>query len=270
MAKKPFSFKKWYEDNGKALNESRRQRYLNDHDYKARVREGNKKSRVKAREAAVEERAARYSAKELVVAGNWHTSTITTNSDTKLVTIGALAHMLNRSKIGLRLLEKRGVLPAPAVRSKQGTRLYTPEQVLDIQKLVSGLESSKSEKRVIAEYKVCVVSMADGKHYKLPLFRVGVLAKAVGRSVATVEQMERRGLIPETPLRIPPNRRVYTSEMIEAVSEAFDRRYGSFRGADVKEVHDGIQSAWKNQNVVGAKFISVDSSGETNDEGSEA
>ena len=64
------------------------------------------------------------------------------------------------------------------------------------------------------------------------MFHIGALAKAVGRTQATVRGWFEQGILPETPYRLPTRevngqarkgKRLFTREMIGAVVEVFDK-----------------------------------------------
>ena len=101
------------------------------------------------------------------------------------------------------------------------------------------------------------VRLSDGTTEELELFKIGVLAAAIGRTVLTVEQMESRGALPETPFRASSTRyRLYTGEMIEAAAVAMDARGGSIRGAERwREFYDEVHNKWAESGVLGAALV---------------
>ena len=254
-----WTFKGWYKKHGGQLNESRRDRYKSDPEYRNQVLEANRSSRAKRREELTKERAAERSAIKVKVSRQYkEVSSDIDGKDVKLMTIGALAKALHRSKLGVRLLEKKGVIPKAPVHNKQGERLYPPEMIEEIKKLMKAQgRFNDQQTHTVPMYINCELQLSDGVLATMPLFRVGALAEAVSRSTITLEQMERRGVLPETPFRLPPNRRAYTELQIKAVCQAFEKRNGDLRGVPIKEIHDEIYKSWEDAKVIGAKFLGV-------------
>jgi DNA-binding transcriptional MerR regulator len=255
-AKAPWKFTDWYKVNGGELNDSRRNRYSTDPAYREQVLEANRESRRKRRQAQLAERAIERETKQVKTGKLWKETVI--DGQTYL-TIGALASALGRSKLGIRLLERSGVIPTTPHRNAQKERLYTPAQVVEIQASMAAQNRLVRKKTAgVPEAVQCRVKLSDGTIVLCPLFRVGVLAKSVGRSPITLEQMERRGAIPATPLRLRPNRRVFTAEQIEAVKAAFDKRGGDLRADPSKgALKKEILAAWKALKITGARVLEV-------------
>lgn len=253
-----FDYKKWYKENGKALNEKRKARYNSDPVHKSHILDANRDSRRRKRAVELVERSHERAAMKCKPGPKWKQVTIEiAGTPTEAVTIGALASILKRSKLGVRLLERRGVIPATPLRNKARERLYTLAMVEDIRKLLDSKGMLVRKKvAVMPECVVVAVKLADGTMTDLPVFRIGVLAKAVGRSTITLEQMERRGAIPATPLKLPPNRRVFTQEQIEVIRSAFDRRGGDLRsGHDKDKLYGEILQGWTDLNLIGASVV---------------
>lgn len=255
-----WKFSEWYKENGANLNEQRRDRYKTDPAYRKQVLEANRESRRRAREKQLAERAEAYKHQTGLVkqdpAPKW--KTVEKDGQTYL-TIGALASVLKRSKLGVRQLEKKGHLPPTPYRNDAGERLYTPEMVLEARKHLEEkgmLEPRKTAK--IPENFLCDIKLSDGSVVRCNVFRIAVLAQAIDRSPITLEQMERRKAIPSTTLRLPPNWRVFTAEQIQAVKRAFDRRNGDLRtDTDKKALREEILADWKGLKLVGAKVQQV-------------
>ena len=132
-----WEFKNWYKEHGKELNASRRDRYTNDPEYKKQVLAANRESRKRRRQGQLKERTLERKAKQLKPKNQWKTIEKEVDGKVlKLVTIGALASVLGRSKLGVRLLEKKKVIPPAAFHNEQNERLYTPEQVMEIRDLL--------------------------------------------------------------------------------------------------------------------------------------
>lgn len=252
--KSDWQFKDWYAKHGGELNQSRRDRYSSDPDYKKQVLEANRESRKRRREAQLKERTAERKVQKVKVSRQWKEVEMTVDGVVmKFLTIGALAAILGRSKLGVRLLEKKGVIEKTPYRNKQGERLYTHEKVLEIREdlATKGLLVRKKTTG-IPEFVVCRVKLSDGSVIECPLFRIGIMAKAIGRSTITLEQMERREAIPPTPLRMHPNRRVFTGPQIEVVKQAFDRRGNDLRvDTDKTLLRKEILAGWAELKLIG-------------------
>lgn len=255
-----WKFTEWYKKHGKELNSDRRTRYASDPDYKKQVLEANRDSRRRRREQQLTERAAERGSQKVKPGRQWKETEMEVDGKMqKFLTIGAVAAILGRSKLGVRLLEKKGVIEATPYRNPQKERLYTPEKILEIRDELKSKKMLERKKTTgIPEAVQCLVKLSDGSMVECPLFRIGVMAKAVGRSTITLEQMERRKAIPPTPLRLPPNRRVFTAAQIEAVKKAFDRRGGDLRvDTDKSLLRQEILAEWGELKLVGAKILEV-------------
>jgi DNA-binding transcriptional MerR regulator len=266
-----FSFKNWYAEHGGRLNKDRRKRYRDDPDYRKRVLAMNRTSRERRRKEQAEQRRAEREASKLKprpLPFKTVEATVTTEDgeevQAKLFTIGALARTVGCSVQAIRLWEKQGVLPPTELRNSKGDRLYTAQQVEMIYELMkqqgrlNEAEGNEPRKREKPKPFMRDVRFPNGRVENLPLFRIGVLAQAIGRTVLTVEQMEQRGALPPTPFRAASTRyRLYTGEMIEAVAQAMDARGGSIRGKERwRSFHDDILKEWKSLGVMGASLAS--------------
>jgi DNA-binding transcriptional MerR regulator len=252
-----WTFKEWYERNKPEFNARRRERYTTDPEYRKRVLEMNRKNREKRQKVVSKEDRDRKAAIKFSPAPSW--KEFEGADGVTMVTIGALAKLLNRSAQSIRLWEKHNVIPATTHRNSRGDRLYSPEQVMEIKAII------KKSRNIDAPPKETVVTMtsyeirkADGTVETMPLFRVGALAKAVNRTVLTLEQMERKGTFPETPFRDPNSgHRYYSVGMIESVKAALYEMGGSRLRGDFRktEFRERILSDWKAQGVIGATIV---------------
>ena len=261
-----FDFKAWYEDNGDKLNKSRRDRYNTDPEYKKKVLAQNKASREKRRKAQAETKAAERKAQKFQArARPWKTVERLIKDEkgkeqlVKVFTIGALARALGCSVQAVRLWERQGVIPPTPIRSGKGDRLYTVEQMEMIQQLLKQqgkLDENKVREGFSPQVFHRKVLFADGKEKVLPLVRVGVLAKAIARTVITVDQMESRGVLPQTPFRASSRKyRLYTLEMIEVVKKAIDKRGETIRGEEQWQGFlEEVEAGWKKLGVMGASL----------------
>jgi hypothetical protein len=79
------------------------------------------------------------------------------------------------------------------------------------------------------------------------LVHVGYFARAISRSVPTVHQWERSGVLPRTPFTLVgrnKQERLYTSEMIAVVRSAMEARSGTISISD-RTFHEEIVNGWK-------------------------
>ena len=262
-----FDFKQWYGEHGEELNKDRRDRYNTDPEYRKRVLAQNKASREKRRKAQAEQKAEERKAQKFQArARPWKTVERVVKDKkgvehtVKVFTIGALARALGCSVQAVRLWERQGVIPKTPIRSGKGDRLYTVEQMEMIQQLLKQ-QGKLDENKVREGFSPRVfhreVKFADGKVKESVLVRVGVLAKAIGRTVITVDQMEQRGVLPHTPFRASSRKyRLYTIPMIDVVKKAMDSRGETIRG---KEQWQGfleeVTAGWKKLGVLGASLL---------------
>lgn len=78
------------------------------------------------------------------------------------------------------------------------------------------------------------------------LVHVGYFARAIGRSVPTIHQWERSGMLPRTPFMLSgPNKqeRLYTAEMIQVVLEVMSRRRRTISSSD-PSFPEEIRAGW--------------------------
>jgi len=258
-----FDFKKWYGKHGKTLNKSRRKRYAEDPEYRDRVLKANRDSRKKRRKEASETKAKERKATKLktrtkpwkvVLAEIKHEDGLARNM---LFTIGALARVLGCSVQAIRLWEKQGVIRPPAIRNGKGDRLYSPNEIRVIHEVMQAqgrVDNSKVRQRTKPRGFERLVKFKDGKKELVRLFRIGVLARALDRTVLTVEQMEQRGALPATPFRASSTGyRLYTFEMVEVAQKAMDARDGIIRGKKKwAAFYDEVLAGWTDLGVVGA------------------
>lgn len=260
-----FDFKKWYGKHGKKLNKSRRERYAEDPEYRERVLKANRDSRRRRREEASKARAAERKATKLktrpkpwkVVEAEIETEKGTAKN--KLFTIGALARVLGCSVQAIRLWEKQGVIRPPAIRNGKGDRLYSPNEIRVIHEVMQAqgrVDDSKARPRSTPQGFERMVKFKDGHEELVRLFRIGVLAKALDRTVLTVEQMEQRGALPATPFRASSTKyRLYTVGMVEVAKKAMDARGGVIRGKKRwAAFYDEVLAGWTDLGVVGASL----------------
>jgi DNA-binding transcriptional MerR regulator len=259
-----FDFKEWYEENGEALNKSRRNRYQTDPEYRQRVLDANRESREKRRKKEREEKFKERQAQKLRDTDKQSYKVVTAGvgeATSRLFSIGAVAKTLGCSVQAVRIWEKRGLLPETPLKNTKGDRLYTEEQVTFIHDLFVAkgkVDPNRTlETPEIRSFPRSVLFKGKKNPQTVDLFRVGELARAISRTVVTVDQMEELGRLPKTPFRASKTKyRLYTVEMINVVKAAMDKRLGHIRGkAAWKSFHDEVLDGWKKLGVMGAKLV---------------
>lgn len=260
-------WQEWYAVNGEELNDARRERYKTDPAYRAQVLEANRKvrearRRAKAEQAKTESAAVKAPAiprgfKVLETSGKGRGKK--KGPPQKLFSIGALAGVLGCSAQAIRLWEKKGLIKPPAHFSPKHDRLYTLDEIEIIRARfqAEGRMCEIAERNTEEVVKREVV-LADGSQAAWEFFRVGVLARALDRTVVTVSQLEDRGRLPETPFRASQTRyRLYTASMIRAVKEVFDTFGGRLRGAPSWDrFRAAVLARWRDLGVLEVKLAS--------------
>jgi hypothetical protein len=96
---------------------------------------------------------------------------------------------------------------------------------------------------------------------RVECFTIGQLSKRVNRSQQALNNWQRWGLFPHTPIRTEGNHRLYTAEMIEVVRLAIESRPGPkklVRKGDT-EFYEQISKGWQKLGIdSGSKYIQVD------------
>jgi DNA-binding transcriptional regulator YiaG len=268
MAEQGFDFKEWYDANGEKLNKDRRTRYHTDPEYRKQVLAQNKASREKRREATAEQKGAERAARKFKAKTEpWKTVEITVKDKKRkpyqvtVFTVGALAAALGVSVQAVRLWERQGVIPKTPLRSGKGDRLYTVEQLEMMQELLKKQgkldEDKLNETRVAREF-LRKVKLSDGKVEEWVFVRVGVLATEIERGVITIDQLEARKLLPQTPFRASTRKyRLYTRAMVGVVKKAMEKRGETIRGAEQwAGFYEEVSAGWKKLGVdKGAKLL---------------
>jgi DNA-binding transcriptional MerR regulator len=261
-AREGFDFQEWYAENGDQLNAKRRNRYKSDPDYRARVLDANRKAREERRTVRLAEKAEEQAAVKTKVAPRPYKifTMVVKGVSIKLFTIGGLAAVLGCSVQAIRLWEKRGILPEPAFFSKKGDRLYTAEQIETLRKVAEaqGRVDDEPKEKEAPQGITRRVRWKDKSVTEETLFRVGVLARAINRTVVTVDQMEDLKRLPPTPFRAAQTKyRLYTMPMILAVQKIMTKFHGEVRGDDEwKKFHDAVKDEWTKSGIMGARLLS--------------
>lgn len=91
----------------------------------------------------------------------------------------------------------------------------------------------------------------NGKQTPVQLVHIGAFARAIQRSVPTIHQWERNGLLPRTPFFVDSKNkqeRLYTSDMIGVVKKAVESRNGTVSVSD-GSFHVEIVSGWSSAGI---------------------
>ena len=248
------------------MNKSRRERYHSDPEYKEKILQQNREARRRRRQEALVEKQKRKSVQKTRSSNSWKSVNIELDDGNgnkvvqKMFTIGAVAKALDCSVQALRLWEKKGIIEETPFRYSKGDRLYTRDQIETMREALTktgriGKDKVKSRPLPFVEKKILLAGKKRPKQTKL--FKIGILAKTVGRTVVTLEQLEQKGVLPETPFRASDvGYRLYTQSMMEAVKNAFDDRGGEIRGEDAwQSFHDEVYEAWERLGVVEAEIV---------------
>lgn len=254
-------FQEWYGENRDDLNERRRERYATDEEYRAKVQKWNRDARERRRrEADKEDRRVRKAVK-LGTSGSWKTVEIEVDGvKVRMFTIGALARAIGKGISTIRVWERNGTLPETPYRSKKGDRLYTLEMVEAIQKELRKAgklnRGTLSEKKRPTYVEKPVVFNGTDEPVVMRLYKVGTLARAVDRTVVAITQMEKRGVLPKTPLVSSSlEYRLYSIDMIEVVQGAFSKRGGTIRGqSEWEDFCDEVVEGWEALGVMDARL----------------
>jgi DNA-binding transcriptional MerR regulator len=257
-------FQQWYSDNKENYNALRKRRYKEDPAYRAMVQERNRQSRERQRDKRKAERLEEKKAiktrptrliRTIEAGVDAHGNTITED----LLTIGAVAKALGKSVQALRLWERKGIIRRTPIISERGDRLYTIEMVEEIRKNLQeqGKLGPSTKTNGLLSYVIKNVALSSGTTARVKLFKIGTLAKCVNRSVVAIEHMEKRGLLPETPLRsgTKSKYRLYSYPMIETTFEALESRGGDVRGEDVSALFSEIAEAWDSLGYLRASIV---------------
>lgn len=256
-------FKEWYSENADSLNEKRRQRYAEDPEYRKKIQESNARNRKVRRKISRAERRAEEKAKLVNVDKRpWRAVTAIVEVDGERVeaqvfTIGALAKALGCSVQVIRLWESKGVIPETPLRGSGGDRLYTPEFINMVREVLTSKGRLGRVSRTLPRgSKRKVIYAHNGGVVEVVMFRVGALADAIGRTAATIDQLEQRGVFPKTPFRASSTRyRLYTAEMIKVANKVFDSKRDPIRGDVWMEIRSEVEDGWEKLGVFGAQLV---------------
>jgi len=249
-----WNYKEWYAAHKEEVSEKRRKKYATDPKIKAAILKGNQDSRKRRQPQASEAvpngvRRDHGPFRSVVIEGVVY------------FTLGGVAASVGCSHQALRVWEKAGLIPMPAIRTTadaRSNRLYTQEQIDEIIKILTDgghLRVRGEDKSPIMALVRPVRLVGSTKWVKTALFRLGEVARVVTRAIYTLTTMEREGLLPKTPLRITLPKptdgrargavRLYTYEMIEVMSKAFLALPENPTPRQWKTFTHRIQSGWE-------------------------
>lgn len=251
-----YDFSAWYQRNRERLNLGRRIRYRIERDYKDRVLETNRKSRQNARDLQLVDRRRQGVLKSTSVEVPPFKTFIF--DGVEFMTIKFLADFLGRCVQTVRAWERSGVIPAASKTSPRGDRLYSQSEAEAIREKLTSL-GLLTKRREPPQHRVAflVRYKATDRRLVMELRSVAVLAKACGRTVVAITNLEKKNAIPETPLRQGKgHKRLYTDSMIDAVREAFLAAGGEIRAqAAQDEFTASIINAWTGLGVFDMEII---------------
>ena len=98
---------------------------------------------------------------------------------------------------------------------------------------------------------VTVLVLINGAPTPKELVHIGAFSRAIGKSIPTVHQWERNGLLPRTPLYMngkSKRERLFTAEMIDVVKVEIAKRSGRVSASDTTFCKD-VTGGWLNAGV---------------------
>ena len=257
-----------YLKNKQDISEARKTKYRTDPEYRATIAARNRSSR----QATASSARIRQARLETQYIGNYRGYE---QDGVSYFTIGAFAEGLNCSEETIRDWEEKGVIPPCEHRSDKGDRLYTKASLLSTLDLlvqrgrVVGVESEGGQRVFVLAHpqpprsaRESTIRLTTGDIRKVPLYRVGVLAKRLGYAVSTIVAWEYEGLLPETPFRTifrshltpegtKPGTRFYTEGMISACLRTLHGYRTAPSDQQWNEIKAAITAAWRVLGVYG-------------------
>lgn len=259
----PWDFKNWYAEHKAEFNEARKRRYREDTEYRKKIQKWNSEAHAAKREKLLTERRKSKKATRLKL----HSPapvviTVMENGkpvELTVVPIGLVAKAVGRGVQSLRRYERLGIIRPTPYHSKNGTRLYTVEQVLEIKRVlqeVGRVGKVSVRQRGYRKPVRAKVRLSNGEVLELSLFRIGYLALALERTVQYITQLELKGLFPSTPLRLKGHR-LYAPEMIEAARQVLDGLDGILRGGNLKRFASDVAERWMQSGYRKSQLVEV-------------
>jgi hypothetical protein len=99
---------------------------------------------------------------------------------------------------------------------------------------------------------ITVMVLINGAPTPKELVHIGAFSRAIGKSIPTVHQWERNGLLPKTPLYMngtSKRERLFTAEMINVVKVEIAKRSGRVSAKDASFCKD-VTSGWAELGVI--------------------
>lgn len=244
-------YKKWYEEHRTEVLTRRKERYTADPSYRARELTRNRARRLKRQQEAAQ--AVLQSPK----GRGWRRVDV---DGVACFTSGALARVLGRTMQVVRAWEASGVIAEAPHRTPAGERLYTREFIERTYEelLVAGKIEAVHEEKLDPGRVLRKLRYADGREETVYLYKPGVLAKALGRSLYTVRQLETDGHLPVTPLfgGVKRRYRLYTLEQMKVVEAAYMRQGRTLRVTEASEAFRAeVREGWDKLRLVGAEVL---------------
>jgi hypothetical protein len=233
----PKTFSDWYEENRDSHNESRRNRYRDDPEYREKVLARNREARRKRRDEKLDLNRVRGARVFRVRA---------TEEGEALFSIGALAAAVGRTVQTVRKWEKSGEIASTPHMGSKRQRLYTEAQIRDIREslLERGRISGKPGEHPAYRMTQLHVRFSNRETREVQLFSVGMLAEVLERSRASILLLEKKGRLPLTPLRLH-GQRFYSHEMLLGAREAYSQVGPVIRGEEAwQRFHALVEKAW--------------------------
>jgi len=166
-----------------------------------------------------------------------------------LYTIGTISKYIGRSIETIRTWEKKGLIEKPRVLDSRGGRFYSVSEVDDLVAKIPYRLDRMLQGRPITRY--CRVKMNDGVEVLVRLYPLSQIVKASGKSLSTIQRMEKAGSLPKTTLLGDRGSRLFSYNMIQAVREAFQEKK---RGEDFT---NQVLSAWKEEGFYGGVVVEI-------------
>lgn len=231
-----FNYGDYWREHGDRVRQRRNERYKNDPDYAEKQRKWSadyrqKRKSVSAKRGTRPRRSNLRCPVHIEVHGPQGTMRIVCWS------VGSLASAIGRPKGVVNQWEASGFIPLTPLRDDGGSRLYTMQMIDALKRAVSARKRLRSADRifyyeVLWAWNNCgLPAIRDGQVRQigavteLPLpHSAGMLltlhgfADAIGKSVGTVLNWERNGVLPETPLRYG-GKRFYPRELVSKVRQ---------------------------------------------------
>jgi DNA-binding transcriptional MerR regulator len=237
--------------NKEMYNLKRKFKYQTNNEYKNQVLSLNRSTRAEKAKITAKQARVRDEERQAEVFKAWKEVKASAGGETEYLTIGAFAKTVGRSVQSIRNYERRGIIPVTPHKSARGDRLYTPIQIMENQLLIMKAAPDQEIMPVERNDELRPLSVTfltvSGQTGESLAFRIGVVAKCLGRTVLAIEGAEKKGLLPKTPFVDPKSgHRLYITEQIEGLKQAFDALGSArLRGEAVKQsFKEQVLASW--------------------------